>query len=182
MRSFFVILILLSLANQIFSQDTNRNQKFSAGFEFRYLRPVSVNADNLRGADFDGTYGKSLRFNLGYFLNPHVYGGLSFGADRYEVASANTFPVTANVRYYLKDQANTFYALAGAGPNISFNENSDKGYSGAIGIGYKFFLFKRTCFTASVGYNYERSKLEGNSLFGDFMSRKSVFYSIGMHF
>lgn len=172
--------------NSLFAQDINRNQKLSTGIEIRYLSTFNVGVDYLIGpnTDFHGTYGKSLRFNLGYFFNPLIYCGLSIGADRYEVAAANTFPLTVNARYYLKDARNTFYTFVEGGPIISFSSASDKGYTSALGIGYKFFISSKTCLTTSIGYNFEKSILDkaDAAYFGDYLSRKSVLFSFGLLF
>lgn len=186
MKQILILVLTVLSFYSVIAQDDNRNQKLSYGFELRYLKTVDVGVDYLIGpnSDFPGTYGKSLRFNLGYFFNPHIYSGLTFGADRYEVAAANTFPLLVNVRYYLKDARNTLYTFAEGGPNLAFSTASDKGYTSALGVGYKFFISKRTCLTASCGYNYEKSKLEGidATYWGDYLSRKSILFRIGMHF
>ena len=186
MKQILILLMTVLILNTVIAQDINRNQKLSYGFEFRYLKTVDVGVDYLLGpnSDFPGAYGKSLRFNLGYFFNPHIYSGLSLGADRYEIAAANTFPLVVNLRYYLKDARNTLYSFAEGGPNLAFSTASDKGYTSAIGLGYKFFISKKTCLTSSCGYNYEKSKLNGidATYMGNYLSRKSLLLSIGMHF
>lgn len=186
MKQILILVFTLWSFNMVIAQDNKRNQKISYGFELRYLKTVDVGVNYLIGpnSDFPGTYGKSLRLNLGYFFNPHIYSGLTFGADRYEVAAANTFPLLVNVRYYLKDARNTLYTFAEGGPNLAFSTASDKGFTSAIGVGYKFFISKKSCFTTSFGYNYEKSKLTGieATYRGDYLSRKSLLFSIGMLF
>jgi len=165
-----------------FGQDTNKNKGLSGSVEFRYLSTYNVSVEQTRGVNFDDMFGKSLRFGLGYFFNPHVYGGLSFGADRYEDAflPANTFPVTLQGKYYLKDKRNTPYAYGEFGPSISFSDASDKGVSGGIGVGYKFFATKRMCLAGTLGYNYQKSN-EATS-FGESTTRQSLVFGIGFHF
>lgn len=186
MKYYFILSLILFSVNSITAQDVSRNQKLSGGFEFRYLKTFGIGVDYLNepDSDFPDAHGKSLRLNLGYFFNPHIYTGLSVGADRYEIVAANTFPLTANVRYYFKNACNTFYTFAEGGPIIAFSSASDNGFTSALGIGYKFFVSKRTCLTSSIGFNYEKSMLDGldATYYGEYLSRKSLLFSIGMHF
>ena len=171
MRIKLILLATLLISYSLKAQDEKRNKGFSYGFEIRYLNTTGASFGSHSQNDVSGYFGKCLRFKAGYFINPHFYTGLSFGADRYEISdnasfsiptygavpSANTFPVTININYYLKDARNTFFAFTEAGPQLSFSEASDKGYVGTLGIGYKFFVSNRTCLAATLGYNYQRS-------------------------
>jgi hypothetical protein len=106
MKHYSILLTLLLFTTIIKAQDEKRNKGLSRGIEFRYLSTTNVQIGSEKMDNLSGTYGKSIRFKLGYFLNPHIYTGVSIGADRYEVAAANTFPLTVNLHYYLKDSKN----------------------------------------------------------------------------
>ena len=70
MKKILVLIMIFISFNSLFAQDNNRNQKLSYGIEMRYLSTFDVGVDYLNGpnTDFKGAYGKSLRFNLGYFF------------------------------------------------------------------------------------------------------------------
>jgi len=180
MKHYFILLALLLFTTIVKAQDEKRNKGLSGGIEFRYLSTNSVHIGSEKMDNLSGTYGKSLRFKMGYFFNPHIYTGISIGADRYEVSAANTFPLTVNLQYYLKDSKNTFFSFAEAGPQISFSEATDNGYMSAIGVGYKFFVSKRFCLAATLGYNYQRSNED--YITADHASRQSILMGLGIHF
>lgn len=190
MKSIIVFIFAILCFANISAQDENRNIGFSGGFEVKLINGINAESDYVTFANKSDFSGKSLRLTLGYFINPHVYGGLGFGADRYELISGNTFPLTFQARYYLKDAKNTIYAFGEAGPQLALSpQNSDKGFMSSIGVGYKFFAFSRTCFVATIGYVNQKSNVNGisydNGVVNTFpieIKRQSISFGLGMHF
>ena len=141
-------------------------------------------------------YAKSLRFVAGYFLNPHFSAGVGFGADRFEIPGANTFPLFLDLRGYIKDARNTPFVFLDAGKTVVFNSQAQEG--GPLvdgGAGYKFFVGKKACVIAKAGYNYFKNKdflwlsTDTDSMEPDadtyrwfYLKRQSATFSIGLLF
>lgn len=185
MKFLLISLIIIFSCSSLVAQDIQHHNKIAGGIEFRYLDAIGINIDKLGGQSSSETYGKSLRFCLGYLFSPQLYVGISVGADRYEGFSANTFPLCLTSRYYIKNSKNTFFVFGEAGPNIKFSDAQNRGYTSNLGLGYKFNVFKKTSLSALLGYNYERSmfvNVQEDDPWGDYISRKSILIGLGINF
>lgn len=185
MKFLLISLIIIFSSNFLMAQNLQHRNKLAGGIEFRYLNAFNINIDKMGEQSASETYGKSLRFSSGYFIFPKLYTGISFGADRYEGFSANTFPLCIASRYYIRDSKNTLFVFGEAGPNVKFSDAQNKGYSSNFGLGYKFTVFKKTSLSALLGYNYERSRytnINETNLWGDYISRKSILFGLGINF
>ena len=112
-------------------------------------------------------YGLSLRTINGVFVNNHLSLGVGLGIDNYSLVKTNfnfdnTFLLFADVRYYLKNVKNTFFAYTDFGSSLAVNNYFEQGLMFGAGAGYKFMIAKRTALNASLGYNEQYVNLNKN--------------------
>ncbi len=197
-----VLLLLLvygiTYSSNIAKKDEKGNQKFFSTIELGMYKGLKLTSDYSEANTLDhaNPYSKSLRFILGYFINPHVSTAIGFGADRFEDPGANTFPLFLDFRGYLKDAKNTPFVFFDVGKTAVFSSQAQEGgnlFDG--GFGYKFFIGEKTCLNAKVGYNYFKNKewawqsTDINSLNPAsetyrwfYLKRQSITFSIGLMF
>lgn len=194
----FLLLLLLIIIFPDSSNAANKDEKKNKGLysvvELGGYKGVKLTTD--LPFTTDNSHTKSLRLILGYFINPYVSGGIGFGADRYENPGANTFPLFIDIRGYLKNTRNTPFIFIDAGKTIVFASQAQEGGNLVdTGIGYKFFIGKKTCLVAKTGYNYFHNK-EWVWMSTDYQSfdpspdtyrwfylkRESITFSIGLMF
>ncbi len=154
-----LVFVVIGLTTKVaIAQDEKRNISFFGTIELGYMANLSLTSDyESFSSENWQSYGKSLRFNFGYFLNPYFSVGLGFGADRYESPDANTFPLYVDFRGYLKNQRNSPYVFFDVGNSIKFSNAQEKGFLLDAGLGYKFFVSNQVCLVGSIAYNYKNS-------------------------
>ena len=145
-----IVGISFSTAINAANKDENKNKGLFSVIELGGYKGIKLTTD--LPLVQKNSYTKSLRLILGYFINPYVSGGIGFGADRYENPGANTFPLFIDIRGYLKDAGNTPFIFFDAGKTIVFaSQAQDGGNLIDAGLGYKFFIGKKTCLIAKAG-------------------------------
>ncbi len=155
----FLFTISLAHSSNIGKNDEKKNKNIFATTELGVYKGLNLSTDYPIGLSNDNSYTKSLRLVLGYYISPYLSAGFGFGADRYEFPGANTFPLFLDLRGYLKDSGNTAFVFFDVGKTIVFSSQAQEG--GNIfdsGVGYKFFIGKKTCLIGKVGYNYFKNK------------------------
>lgn len=105
--------------------------------------------------------GNSLQTINGYFINPKLSLGIGLGFERFDHPGANTFPVFLDVRYYLENDYNSFYAFGDIGFLGKLGDDFRKGGLLHGGIGYKFFINsnKTIALVTDVGYYHRLIKV-----------------------
>ena len=101
-------------------------------------------------------YMASARVTAGYFIHPTTSLGLSFGLDGYHEPDFNLFPVSADVRYYLKPDKKTVFCNADVGYSMKAGTAFKSGALGDVAIGYRMNAGKRVNVLLSTGVNYQR--------------------------
>ncbi|MBI9065481.1 MAG: hypothetical protein JEZ14_26080 [Marinilabiliaceae bacterium] len=180
-KNIILCLLLLVLGYQAIAQDSTTREGFTFQADLRYLAATKASVSHPPGYTFDdGTYGKSFRLYAGYYFTPKINLNVGIGADRYEVASANTFPLVIQARYYLSETKSSFYTFAEAGPQISFSDASDKGYVFALCAGRSFSLTTKMSLNAYLGYNYQKTTDTFVNL--GKIDRQSLLIGVGLQF
>lgn len=146
MSLFFVT--LLSVA-----QETQRNSGLFLSIEARRINTISYHSDLLAKTKLsDMPSANSLRATLGYFINPRISLGANIGLENQDT-EGNTCPVALDVRGYLMQARNTPFLYFNAGVLLKASDTFEKGNLLESGIGYKFFISRKFCMNASLGYN-----------------------------
>lgn len=194
----FLLLLFYSISFSANKEnyDEKKNKKLFSTAELGVYKGLNLSTDYPSGISSDNAYSKSLRVVLGYFISPYLSAGIGFGADRYESPGANTFPLFLDFRGYLKDSKNTPFVFFDAGETIVFSSQAQEGGNMFdTGVGYKFFIGKKTCMIGKVGYNYFKDKewiwqsTDTSSLNPAsetyrwfYLKRQSITFSIGLMF
>lgn len=192
----FLLFYSFSFSSNIENKDEKKNKMVFSATELGVYKGLNLSTDYPSGVSSNSAYTKSLRLVFGYFINPNISAGVGFGADRYESPGANTFPLFLDFRGYLKDAKNTPFVFFDVGKTIVFSSQAQEGgnlFDG--GVGYKFFIGKKTCLVGKVGYNYFKDKewtwqsTDMTSLNPAsetyrwfYLKRQSITFSIGLMF
>ena len=98
----------------------------------------------------------------GYFISPYFSLGIAIGIDGYHNPKFNTLPVMLDIRTYMSDEEDSFYAFLDIGPSIRIGgENSDlkKGMVFNIGAGYKFKIAENLFVISDISYSHKTVSL-----------------------
>lgn len=126
----------------------------------------------------------SLNVIGGYYIVPELSVGLGFGLDGLHNPSANTFPLYADLRYYSKDEGNSWYGLFDYGRTLKLSDGFKKGEMIRIGVGYKFFTGK-VCWVTDVTYGQYDVSIDGVAIRktqNSYSYKKVIGFSIGLQF
>ncbi len=115
--------------------------------------------------EFSRTYATvntiSLRNINGLFITNHLSLGVGLGLDGFQIKNGafyNTFQLFGDVRYYFKNQDNTWYAYGNLGKAVKIDPAFQEGLSGGGGIGIKFMPSWKTAILVSAGYQEQEIK------------------------
>jgi len=155
---FKVVILLLFFLPLVLKAQTKKNTGYfnitEFGYHYKAIGKAEVIIHSEKGKITMDGKAYSLRTINGWFLNPHFSLGAGVGiegkSNYYDI-----FPVFLDFRGYLKDARNTPYAYVDAGYSPEFGI-FEKAWVGNLGIGYKFFIGKRTCLVAGAEVNYAR--------------------------
>ncbi len=150
-----VLISLQSKAQEINKQETGYFNLTEVGY-FNGKNTLSLAGATNPTVFTNDTYTLSLRNINGVFLSPTFSIGAGLGLDGYTFSKSNsrftnTFLFFADVRYYLKDQAQTFFIYGDLGASIAIDDNIAKGPMIDAGAGYKLMLTKKSSILGSIG-------------------------------
>lgn len=152
-----LFLLILTVPLVLKAQTKKNNGYFNiTEFGYHYIANGNIKA-KLPSGNFNITMkgeAYSLRTINGFFLNPHFSLGLGAGIEG-KSNYYDLFPIFLDFRGYLKDARNTPYAYVDAGYAPEFGV-FEKAWVANLGVGYKFFIGKRTCLVAGAEINYAR--------------------------
>lgn len=109
-------------------------------------------------------FGTNLNFVGGYFLIPNrlsLAGGIGLYravSPRVDIFGAPL--INGDLRFYFTDRPNTLYSFVNAGTTLGASFNN-RGYLYHAGVGYKFFLTKKTLVSMDLSLvipNYSKTK------------------------
>jgi hypothetical protein len=152
MKKIILLILLLttflSFAQNDFDKgDVNKNEGFFNITKIGYIANTSVKQElfiegegNIFSElDNSESHAWSIQTINGYFISPYFSLGIAIGNDSYN--NFNTLPLLLDIRTYMSDEEDSFYAFLDIGPSLRIGgENSElrKGMVFNIGVGYKF--------------------------------------------
>ena len=156
----FTFLVGLTLT-KLSAQEINKQEKgyfnlteleyFDGNNDFRFQT-----GPNSYSEVHGGAYAIGLRNINGVFITNKISIGVGLALTNYtrkEIKSYNnTFQLFADVRYYFKNEDNSFFVVGNAGGSIAIADNIDKGPLYNLGIGYKLMISQRQALTGSISY------------------------------
>ncbi len=180
MKKFILpILLLTTLLN--FAQtdsdnrDVNKNEGFFNITKIGYITNTSVKQElfiegegNIFSElDNSESHAWSLQTINGYFISPYFSLGIAIGLDGYHNPNFNTLPVLLDIRTYMSDEEDSFYAFLGIGPSLRIGgENSQlrKGMVFNFGVGYKFKVAEKLFLISDLSYSHKTVSLTGEGI------------------
>ena len=161
MKKFFITTICFLTLTNLSAQEINKQEKgyfnltefgyFFGNNDFRLQSGANSFVEKSYSA-----YAIGLRNINGVFITNKISVGVGLALTNYtrkEIKSYNnTFQLFADVRYYFKNEDNTFFAVGNAGGSIAIADNIDKGPLYNLGIGYKLMISERQALIGSISY------------------------------
>ena len=195
--SLFLLLPLMASADEK-KEQTAEQQSGSIRSKLHFDLNFNLNmglAQTLEGNTFNRNdytmWGKALRFAVRYDATPRLSAGVGIGSSRYTEPSFNTFPVYATLQYKPFKNKERIFAYADLGYSVKFSSDSYAGFTGGIGMGYRWKLGTKSTINLTVGYdlkdfrgvdmytvdeNYQRHHYTTNSI------RHSLSIGVGVTF
>lgn len=150
MKTHLTVVLLLSI-QILYAQDDDRNVGLFNITQFSF-----ISVSEISGAAFyseSNARAFSLNTIFGYFAIPGKFSaGLGFGLDGYHDPGFNTAPLYADLRYYLKNSANSPYALLDWGVLLPLSQIFSRGYGGRVGAGYKFRATRKILLNMDISF------------------------------
>jgi hypothetical protein len=150
--------------------DVHKNQGFFNITKIGYISSSSVKQELFIEAegnlfselDNSESHAWSLQTTNGYFISPYFSLGIAIGLDAYHNPNFNTLPVLLDIRIYMADEEDSFYAFLDIGPSLRIGgENSTlrKGMVFNIGVGYKFKVAEKLFLISDLSYSHKTVSL-----------------------
>ncbi len=185
--TFFIGLLLIIISNSI-AQEKTVNKQEKGYFNITELgyyiglndRTVKV-GPQFYSRTYKSVHTLSLRTINGFFLTNHLSLGIGIGADGFQIKDGdfyNTFQLFGDLRYYFKNQDNTWYAYGNLGKAIKIDPQFEKGLAGGGGIGIKAMVSWKTALLVSFGYQEQEIK----TIPEDRQRIPSVAFKVGLLF
>ena len=167
MKPLLTLLILIIICTGLFAQKITKQEKGYFNLtELGYHAAGSIVKETIFGGNEDPSnpgWGISVKNINGIFVNNNLSLGIGIGLDSYGFKNGNsdaypgftTLPIFGDLRYYLKNKANTFFAYGDLGSSVAISDGFSRGLLYNIGIGYKFKVIPHLGMTASACYNFQ---------------------------
>ncbi|WP_340154728.1 hypothetical protein [uncultured Winogradskyella sp.] len=172
----YILPILLLTSILSFAQNNSENKDFNKNEGYFNITKIGyIKVNELRQEvhipgegtffsepDTDNSHAWSLQTINGYFISPYFSLGIAVGLDGYHNPNFNTLPVLLDIRTYLTDEEDSFYAFLDIGPSLRIGgENSElrKGMVFNIGAGYKFKVAENLFLISDISYSHKTISL-----------------------
>ena len=167
MKPFLTLLILITLGTALSAQKITKQEKGYFNLtELGYHAADSFVKETIFSGNEDPSnpgWGISVKNINGIFVNANLSLGIGIGLDAYSFKNGNsdayreftTMPIFGDVRYYLKNKANAFFAYGDLGSSVAISDSFSRGLLYNLGIGYKFKVIPHLGMTASACYNFQ---------------------------
>lgn len=198
-RKFLLILLFTSFLSFSQTDSDNRDANKNKGF-FNITKIGYINVTELRQEVFipgEGNFFSepdaansnawSLQTINGYFISPYFSLGIAVGLDGYHNPNFNTLPIMLDIRTYMSDEEDSFYAFLDIGPSLRIGgENSElrKGMAFNIGVGYKFKVAEKLFLISDLSYSHKTMSLtdEGIGTSDNIIKANGVGLNLGIIF
>jgi hypothetical protein len=177
------------------NRDVNKNKGFFNITKIGYITNTSVKQElfiegegNIFSElDNSKSHAWSLQTINGYFISPYFSLGIAIGLDGYHNPNFNTLPVMLDIRTYMSDEEDSFYAFLDIGPSLRIGgENSElrKGMAFNIGVGYKFKVAEKLFLISDLSYSHKTVSLtdEGIGTSDNIIKVNGVGLNLGIIF
>ena len=139
----------------------------------------------LSDLDNSESHAWSLQTVNGYFISPYLSLGIAIGLDSDN--NFTTLPVMLDIRTYMSDKADSFYAFLDIGPTLKIGgKNSElrKGLAFNIGLGYKFKISEKLFLISDLSYSHKNVSLtnEGIGTSDNIIKANGIGLNIGIIF
>ncbi|WP_281847197.1 hypothetical protein [Olleya namhaensis] len=185
---------ILSFAqNDSGNGDVNKNEGFFNITKIGYVTNTSVKQELFiegEGNIFSElnnseSHAWSLQTINGYFISPYFSLGIAIGLDSDN--NFTTLPVMLDIRTYMSDEEDSFYAFLDIGPTLRIGgENSElrKGMAFNIGVGYKFKVAEKLFLISDLTYSHKTVSLtnEGIGTSDNIIKANGVGLNLGIIF
>jgi len=166
--SFFSIAMLVSIhsiAQEITKQERGYFNLTEIGYSFGNNTFEYQASPNVFNSITDGAYSLSLRNINGVFITNKISVGAGVGLENYTHREDrhnynNLFLLFIDLRYYFKNENQTFFIYGDAGGSMKIADNYNKGAMFNLGVGYKFKIAPKMGMIGSFGYNDQTIKGE----------------------
>ncbi|MEE1316654.1 MAG: hypothetical protein U0K35_05440 [Prevotella sp.] len=157
--SLFLLLPLMASADEKNEQTAEQQSgsiRSKLHFDINYNLNMGL-AQTLEGKTFNRNdytmWGDALYFAVRYDATPRLSAGVGIGSSRYTEPSFNTFPVYATLQYKPFKNKERIFAYADLGYSVKFTSDSYAGFTGGIGMGYRWKLGTKSTINLTVGYD-----------------------------
>ena len=157
--SLFLLLPLMASADEKNEQTAEQQSgsiRSKLHFDINYNLNMGL-AQTVEGNTFNRNdytmWGDALYFAVRYDATPRLSAGVGIGSSRYTEPSFNTFPVYATLQYKPFKNKERIFAYADLGYSVKFTSDSYAGFTGGIGMGYRWKLGAKSTINLTVGYD-----------------------------
>lgn len=165
--SLAMLFSIQTIAQEVTKQEQGYFNLTEIGYSFGNKTFEYQASKNVFNSTTDGAYSLSLRNINGMFITNKISIGAGVSLENYTLTESshnynNLLLLFVDVRYYFKNENNTFFAYGDAGGATKISDNFSKGTMFNLGVGYKFKVAPRTGMIGSIGYNDQTIKREPN--------------------
>ena len=157
--SLFLLLPLMASADEKNEQTAEQQSgsiRSKLHFDINYNLNMGL-AQTVEGKTFNRNdytmWGDALYFAVRYDATPRLSAGVGIGSSRYTEPSFNTFPIYATLQYKPFKNKERIFAYADLGYSVKFTSDSYAGFTGGIGMGYRWKLGTKSTINLTVGYD-----------------------------
>jgi hypothetical protein len=195
--SMFLLLPLMASADEKNEQSAEQQSgsfRSKLHFDINYNLDMGL-AQTLEGKTFNRNdytmWRDAFRAAVRYDVTPRLSAGVGIGSSSCTEPSFNTYPVYATLQYKPFKNKERIFAYADLGYSLKFASVSYAGFTGGIGMGYRWKLGTKSTINLTVGYdlkdfrgvdmytvdeNYQRHYYTTNSI------RHSLSIGVGVTF
>jgi hypothetical protein len=133
----------------------NKNEGYFLIFQLGYNKGAGKIKLTETTSTRNNGYMVSARATAGYFVEPSISLGLSFGLDGYHDPSFNLFPATLNFKYYLRPEGKTVFMNADIGYSLKLSQSFKSGAATDLSVGYRINSGKKVNVLLGTGINFQ---------------------------
>ncbi|QIL40295.1 hypothetical protein G7074_14120 [Pedobacter sp. HDW13] len=162
-RQIIYIFLFVLCTGKLYAQEQLRTKQEKGYFnvtEFG-IYPGSAKINLMGGKLSSSANIRSIRTTNGLFINPNLSLGIGIGLDGVDTdlfGFYNTFNITADARYYLKNSRSGFFFYGIVGPSVKIDDNFSDGFLFNVGAGHKFTLGKSFVLVPGLGFDHQYLK------------------------
>ncbi len=174
MRYILLIFVTVFFIKSIYAQEPSLRQ----GYFNKTKIAIAIRTNTSPSNKKEGN-GTEITTINGFHLNNKLSLGLGISATSYINPTVSTYPVFANVHYYIKDTRKTPFIFGNLGYNIPPSNSYKGGVLMEVGGGYNLKLGKKIALTPELSYKYQDFKFKASD---GKLALSSISMGIGLLF